>query len=183
MKIASIATLVAGCSLSTISLSLAIVPVRASDDLQFVCASSYDRRANKRVPTTFAVSSQRKIAVIRWKYKWFNSSLSPQERCQKVSARFQSAYNNGTLDGGFITNSQSQGQRVICTSPRRGGACSVVLLTLRPSDDPVEVLSTIKDALRGRATQPIEHSSGEKQIYYQIDIKKFIDNAPNDEEP
>jgi hypothetical protein len=183
MKIATIATLVAGYTLSAISLSLAIAPVRASDDLQFVCASGYDRQLKKRIPTTFAVSSQRKVAVIRWKFKWLNSSVTPQERCQTVSARFQSAYNNGTLDGGFITNSQYRGQRVICTSARRGGACSVVLLTLRPSDDPVEVLSTLKDALRGRATQPLMHSSGEQQIYYQIDIKKAIANAPSEEEP
>jgi hypothetical protein len=181
MKIASIATLVAGCTLSAISLSLAIVPVRASDDVQFVCASGYDRRASKRFPTTFAVmGSQRKVAVIRWKFPWFNNNVSPKERCQDVSARFQSAYNNDSLS--FITNSKVKGQPVICTSHRRGGACNVVLLTLRPSDDPIEVLSVLKDALRGRGTQPLMHSSGERQIYYQIDIKKFLEMAPSESE-
>lgn len=181
MKLAPTATLIVGYSLSAIALSLAAVPAQASEDVQFICASGYDRRANKRFPTTFAfLMPNKKVAVIRWKFPWFNSDLSPQQRCQNVSARFQSAYNNGSLN--FITNTKVKGQPVICTSHSRGGACNVVLLTLRPSDDPIEVLTILKDALRGRATQPLMHGSGERQIYYQIDIKKFLEMAPSESE-
>ncbi|PSB02342.1 COP23 domain-containing protein [Merismopedia glauca] len=178
MKITSISPLLAGCTLGAIALSLSIIPAQASEDVQFICASGYDRQTNKRFPTTFALSSQKKVAVIRWKYPWFHHDLSSLERCQQVSARFQSAYNNSSL--AFITNSKNNGQKVICTSYRRGGACSVVLLTLRPSDDAIEVLSILKDALRGRGTQPLMHSSGEVQVYYQIDLKKFLEMAPSE---
>ena len=47
------------------------------------------------------------------------------------------------------------------------------------ADDPLLVLTSLKDALRGRGGGPLENSSGSnKQVYYQIDIDKFLQTAP-----
>ena len=99
---------------------------------------------------------------------------------QDVSARFQTAYNNGSLK--FITNSRINSQPVICTARNNGGACNTTLLTLRPDDDPLVVLTSLNDALRGRGSSPFEHSSGSKQVYYRIDINKFLQTAFVEEE-
>ncbi|PSB26363.1 COP23 domain-containing protein [Chlorogloea sp. CCALA 695] len=181
MKIKSIIALVAGCAFPTLGLTAMGNFAQASVDVRFICATGFDKKANQRYPTTYAWSGGQKRAIIRWKYKWFNNAdYSSGRRCQDISARFQTAYNNGSLK--FITNSRIKGQPVICSASSNGGACNTTLLTLRPDDDPLLILTNLKDILKGRATSPLEHSSVPKQVYYQIDIDKFIQTAPIEEE-
>ncbi|PSB26670.1 COP23 domain-containing protein [Chlorogloea sp. CCALA 695] len=181
MKIKSIIALLAGCAFTTFGVTAMVNQVQGSEDVRFICATGFDKRTNKRYPTTYAWTGGQKRTIIRWKYKWFNSPANtPQKRCQDISARLQTAYNNGSLK--FITNSRINNQPVICTARNNGGACNTTLLTLRPDDDPLVVLTSLKDALRGRGSSPLEHSSGDKQVYYQIDIDKFLQTAPIEEE-
>lgn len=181
MKIKSIIALVAGCACTTFGVAAIVNPAQANEDVRFICATGFDKKTNQRFPTTYAWTGGQKRTIIRWKYKWFNSSATtPQKRCQEVSARFQAAYNNESFE--FITNSRINGQRVICTARSKGGACNTTLLTLRPADDSLVILTNIKDILRGRGSQIIEHTSANKQVYYQIDIDKFLKTAPLDEE-
>ena len=183
MKIKSIIALIAGCAFTTLGLTAMgnFVQANENEDVRFICATGFDKETNQRYPTTYAWSGGQKRTIIRWKYKWFNNvNYTSGRRCQDVSARFQTAYNNGSLK--FITNSRIKGQPVICSASSNGGACNTTLLTLRPKDDPLVVLTSLKDILKGRATQVIEHSSGNKQVYYQIDIDKFIQNALIEEE-
>ena len=178
MKIKSIIALVTGCAIATFAVTATVNVAQASEDVRFIWAAGLDKRNNKRYPTTYALVAGQKRTIIRWKYKWFNSTVTtPQKRCQDISARFQTAYNNGSLK--FITNSRNNSQPVICTASSNGGACNTTLMTLRPSDDPLLVLTSLKDALRGRGGGPLENSSGSnKQVYYQIDIDKFLQTAP-----
>jgi hypothetical protein len=154
---------------------------KADDGVRFICASGYDQKADKRFPTTYGWTSRGKIAVIRWKYPWFNSqTITPDKRCEEVSSRFQSAFDNQSLS--YITNATANGQSVICTAKKIDGPCETILLTLRSEDDSVRILDELKDRLRGRSTKPIEHSSARPQVYYKIDMKKFLETAPVEKE-
>ena len=161
--------------------SAKIKQAEADEQVKFICSEGYDPQRKQRVPTTFAWSQRGKIAIVRWKYSWFeNSDYTLQQRCQEVSSRFQTAYNNSSLQ--YLTNGTQNNQPVICTARQNSGACDTTLLTLRPSDDSLKILSQLKDVLRGRGGGVLEHSSGKKQIYYRIDIKKFLQTAPLEEQ-
>lgn len=156
-------------------------PAEANEqEVQFICSEGYDPKSNERVPTTFAWTQRGKTVIVRWKYKWFNNSdYTTQRRCQEVSSRIQTAYNNDRLQ--YLANGTQNNQSVICTARQKGSACDTTLLTLRPNDDSLEVLSQLNDIFRGKGGAPIEHSSGKHQVYYKIDIEKFLQTAPIEE--
>ncbi|MDJ0510898.1 MAG: COP23 domain-containing protein [Crocosphaera sp.] len=166
-------SLVMSSSLSGINLK-----ANAQKKLTFICASG--RQNNKIYPTTYAIKSlqiEDKKPLIYWQYSWFsNRKMTPRERCEIVSSRFQEAYNNESLR--FITNSKINEQPVICTTKKLGGDCVTILLTLRQSDDSIQILRQLKDRLRGRGGEIIRHSSNPDNIsiYYEIDIDKLIKN-------
>ncbi|MDJ0578702.1 COP23 domain-containing protein [Crocosphaera sp.] len=149
---------------------------KAQERLRFTCASG--RENNQTYPTTYAFKSHQlndRVPIIYWKYDWVgNDTITPLERCRSVSRRFQEAANNESLN--FITNSKVNGQPVICTARKIRGKCITVLLTLRNSDDPIQVLTHLKDRLRGRGGKVIRHSTNDNdyQIYYEIEIEKFL---------
>jgi hypothetical protein len=180
MKITCAPICLATYTLSAIAGSFTISSVQASQDVQFICASGYDPQTKQRFPTTFVLNQGHKRPLVRWKFNWFNSSeITPKKRCQDISSRFQQAYNNDSLR--LITNSRSNGQKVICTAKQKGGPCNVVLLTLRQTDDAQEVLTTLKDVLHGRGGTPLMHSSGTRQVYYEIDLQKLLETIPVEE--
>ena len=148
---------------------------QSDTETQFICADSYDAEKGERSPTTFAWTSRGKIAVIRWQSEYFQD-WSPQERCNEVSPRFDEAYHNNTL--GIITNGTMNNERVICTASESGGACETLLLTLRPEDKSLPILSHFRRLLNAEQVGPVKHSSGEPQIYYQVDIENFLRTSP-----
>lgn len=180
MKLKSIISLLTGCILTAVVITSMVSQAKA-DDVRFICASGFDQQTNQRFPTTYAWTPRGKIAVVRWKYQWFNNqNLSPEQRCQEVSSRFQTAYNNQSL--GYITNGKVNGQGVICTARGKGGTCDITLLTLRPQDDALVILTDLKDILRGRGTGPLQHTAGKRQVYYRIDMATFLQTAPVENE-
>lgn len=170
-----------GCVLTTTCITSMISQAKADDEVRFICASGYDQQTDQRFPTTYAWTPRGKIAIIRWKYPWFNSqTITPDKRCKEVSSKFQTAYNKQSLS--YITNSTVNGQNVICTAKQLDAPCDITLLTLRPSDDSLEILDQLKENVRGRGTRPIEHSSKQRPVYYKIDINKFLQTAPVEKE-
>ncbi|QFS52300.1 COP23 domain-containing protein [Nostoc sphaeroides] len=173
--------LLISCLLTAVCIISINNQAKADDEVRFICASGYDQATNLRFPTTYAWTERGKIAIIRWKYAWFNSqTITPEKRCEQVSSRFQTAYNNQSL--AYIANSTVNNQPVICTAKEVDAPCDTILLTLRPQDDPLEILYELKEILRGRATKPIEHSSKQQPVYYKIDIKKFLKTVPVEKE-
>ncbi|MBP5972655.1 hypothetical protein HW132_07900 [Brasilonema sp. CT11] len=181
MNLKLIISLFTGCVLTVTCITSMVSQAKAEDEVRFICASGYDKQTDKRFPTTYAWTPRGKIAVIRWKYPWFNSQdITPDKRCKDVSSQFQTAYNKQSLS--YITNSTVNGQNVICTARQNDGACDTVLLTLRPQDNPLEILDELKELVRGRGTTPIQHSSKQRPVYYKIDINKFLQTAPVEKE-
>lgn len=169
--------------LMTSAIALAGIPFTSqtavAQEVRFICGESFDRASGQRYPTTFAWTERGKMAVVRWKKQW-SGNITPQQRCQSVSPRFQEAYSSGTLN--FITNGTANGQPVICTATEQGGACQTMLMTLRAEDNPLQVLNQLRDVLGGRATGPVVHSSGVPQAYYRVDIENFLRTAPVEED-
>lgn len=180
MFLKSIISLGTGCVLTALCTIPLISLAQTNDEVRFICASGFDQKSNQRFPTTYAWTQRGKIPVVRWKYKWFESSeYTPQRRCQEVSSRFQTAYDNQSLN--YITNGTQNNQKVICTASQQGGACADTLLTLRPDDDSLAILTAFKDQLRGQGGDPPDHSSGKGQVYYKINFQRFLQTAPVEE--
>ena len=163
---------------TTLSLNFTSPKAQAQTATQFICATSYDRATKQRHPTTFAWTPRGKIAVVRWSTEYF-LKYSPQRRCQEVSPRFHKAYHNGTL--GLITNGTMNNQPVICTAKEAGGACDTLLMTLRPQDNSLKILNHFRRLFAGEQVGPVKHSAGTPQVYYRIDIEKFLRTAPVEE--
>ena len=48
-------------------------------------------------------------------------------------------------------------------------------MTLRPEDDSLRVLNSLRQVLNGEIVGPVKHN---KQVYYQVDIENFLETAP-----
>jgi hypothetical protein len=143
-------------------------------DIKFICAVGYDRQTQKRLPTTYAWTPRGKIAIVRWETKAFKG-YTPEERCQKVSPKFDEAYRNGSLK--LITNGMQGNQSVICTTNKYGGSCVTTLMTLRSTDNPLQVLEGLVATLNGRGVGPVRHSSGVPQRFYEVNVANYLETA------
>lgn len=154
-----------------------------TQSVRFICSQGYDSVTQERVPTTYAWTPKGKIALVRWKSDWFaGSGFTPEVRCNEVSPRFDTAYQNDTLN--YLTNGRLNSQKVICAVRAKGDSCtdSTLILTLRPEDNEFQALNQLNSILQGDAVNgPVEQSSG-KQIYLQLDIENFLATAPVEEE-
>jgi hypothetical protein len=153
-----------------------VAPAQAeSEEVQFVCGTSFHKESNRKVPTTIAWTPTGKSAIVQW-VKSIGNYWTPERRCNEFSQRMTIAYKAGTLK--FLTNSRKNGSSVICTATEVNGKCQNILMTLRPQDKAMPFLTELKNVLNGRATGPISHSSGEPQVYVQIDWEEVVKNAP-----
>jgi Circadian oscillating protein COP23 len=149
---------------------LAVEPVA---QIQFTCGSTFNNRQNRKVPTTIAWNSLERRAIVQWVKPMGN--WTPEQRCQEVSQRMQAANDAGTLK--YITNGKIGGKKAICTATEVNGKCKNLLLTLRSNDKALDFLGELKDLFNGRSEGPIEHSSGEPQMYIRIDINELWKNS------
>jgi hypothetical protein len=174
-----VTTTIATAAIATATLSIAAIEASANQEVKFVCGQSFDQSSGQRYPTTYAWNNRGKTQVIQWRRPW-GTGVTPQQRCEQVSPRFQEAYTNGSLK--FLTNGTLNGQPVICTAKEQGGQCQTVLMTLRPEDNSLQILKQLQSVLGGRVTGPVVHSSGTAQAYYQVDIENFLRTAPVEQE-
>lgn len=119
-------------------------------------------------PTTFARNATgKRIEVIRWQREW-GGGITREERCQTVSARFQSASEEGLLN--YITSGIMSGQKVVCVARDYGAPCSAMLFTLRPNDNPNEVVRGL-NLIGYRARGPVLQSEdGTPRIYIDMNL-------------
>ena len=180
MKLKLFITLLTTTALvSAIDLNITVPKVEAETATKFVCAKIYAPETKQRNPTTVAWAPRGKIAIVDWTIESF-PNYPPQQRCNEVSPRFHQAYHNDTL--GLITNGKMNNQPVICTAKEPGGACETLLMTLRPEDNSLQILNHFRRLFKGEQVGPVKHNAGTPQIYYRIDIEKFLQIAPVEEE-
>jgi hypothetical protein len=166
--------LVASCGKSTTSSQYTAQETNSDTGTEFMCREGYDKASNKQLPTTYAFTGGQKRAIIRWSTEFFSESgWDPKSRCEEVSPRFQTAYQNGTLK--FITNGTMNNQPVICTALQDRGPCADLLITLRLTDNGPQLVRELGQILNGRSAGAMQHYS---QVYIQVDIDEFIRNTP-----
>lgn len=116
----------------------------SSSSVQFYCDNSNVR------PETRVRTSNGNLLLIIWNSHYYSAyGFTPEKMCEAVSARFQFYKEKGMLE--YMTTGIVDGYPVICIAEliegefTEGSSCAGVLLPLRPSDQPQEVLQTILD--------------------------------------
>jgi hypothetical protein len=139
-----------------------------------MCGTAYSETAKRKVPTTIIWTPTGKSALVKW-VRPIGNYWTPERRCAEFSQRIDKAYQAGTLK--YLTSSRKDGSNIICTATEVNGSCKNVLMTLRPKDKPLAFLTELKDVFNGRTIGPIEHSSGEPQLYIKFDWDAVVKNA------
>ena len=105
-----------------------------SQDRTFFCAREYGFPVTKvRIP------GHGEYTIIRWTFDYLNNAVNAstlrrsEERCQRVSANFQTYYDAGILR--YMRGGRVNGKKVICVAQERGGSCVGVLFYLHPESD------------------------------------------------
>jgi hypothetical protein len=181
MKLRSVAFVSSASLTMGAALMGAIAPAHAgnANDAKFMCGTS------KGVPATVALTSRGPVPVVRWSSNYFDrSGFSPQTRCKMVSAKFQQYYKDGTLN--YLTTAYQNRQPVICVAASKGGPCSGVLFTLKPTSNPMATLRQLMQ-VRTQAGGPVvlnESTGGSlpsnpaDERY--LDMKEFLQTAAVD---
>ncbi|HEY9701092.1 MAG TPA: COP23 domain-containing protein [Allocoleopsis sp.] len=170
MQLKSVNIALATLALTTLSITPAFSQSE-SGSMEFFCANN-----RKGIPTTYLRNENgEKRAVIRWKSREFEKfGFNPSARCKEVSSRFQTAYNNGSLQ--YITNGTMNKKQVICTANELRGQCVDVLFTLLPKEQNKGelILTQLNKFLNGDSQSVLVQNSSKNQRYIKIDLPKFI---------
>ena len=152
----------------------------ANDDLQ---ADDEDRRyycgeSKDGTPTTFArkLAVPGSAAIIRWERdNWQN--VTPQERCEQVSDRFERAYRANNLQ--YILEGRFNQQPVVCGVRDYGDLCTKeenFLLTLQHQDDSKQFITDLQQ--KGyQAKGPLKTTEDGSPVVY-IDMNMLVNLAP-----
>ncbi|MCC3582653.1 COP23 domain-containing protein [Microcoleus sp. PH2017_30_WIL_O_A] len=116
-----------------------------------------------QVPATLVRTPRGNIPMILWVNNF--PPLTPRERCQVVSARFQQFADNHLLK--YLRAGIVNGQPVLCVATSKGGTCpdENVLITLPPRSNANQVLERLLDLRRHAAGKPLRLSGGEAIFY------------------
>ncbi|MEM8779000.1 MAG: COP23 domain-containing protein [Cyanobacteria bacterium P01_G01_bin.49] len=171
MKLPIITKLLTITALAASSVAIADQPSQARGTT-FYCGISAG------IPTTMAQTPRGNVPIIRWVSRHFNNSgYSPTVRCQEVSKRFQTYYNQRILN--YITTGYMNNQPVVCVTSTNGGPCSRLLFTLKPGQNASRTLQQLFDIRQGAAGPLYENTStagGNQNLY--IDMNNYLETAP-----
>lgn len=181
--------LTVSCGKTERQITKAAPPAPATQpEVQFTCDKSFDSAKQEYYYTTFAWNENSKKPLVMWQTEDFSGSgFTPEKRCQKVSPRFQEAYNQGSLR--FIANGTMNDQPVLCTTEEVTGTqpqCETLLITLRHQDDGKKALSQLSEVLLGQANGPVTHNKSDRSngtihqydqtAYVAVDINEFLNS-------
>jgi Circadian oscillating protein COP23 len=146
------------------------------DRISFYCGEISDKANGGTIPATIAYVPQRKVnvAIIAWKYNYV-PKWDTQKRCETVSPKFQTFYENGRLN--YLTTGKNQGYDIICAAVETGQACKAEdqLFQVKASSDPGAVLKRLTGIIEGTSSQPIYQRSSQ-QIY--VSVEELLKTAP-----
>ena len=133
------------------STTLFTAPSQAQS-ISFTCAVSTDN-----MPTTFAQTPDGNVPVFKWKSTYFRPPYTPMQRCQEVTDRMNTFSGRGMLE--YLTSGRVNNQPVICAGTSCDSRGSNVLVTLRPDQNPNQVLQEL-DSNRAGAGGPSYQLTG-----------------------
>ena len=135
---------------------------------------SFSCQDNQGIPTTVAHKSSEESAlpVFHWKTEALPTSMDAQQLCDRVSAKLEDYSAQGYDLSGFSSAEQA-GLPAICATDGKNDQCSLVLFTLAPADNPVNmahgVLSTILDKSL-QANKLVSSDRGVQSFSYQVNF-------------
>ena len=148
--------------------------------VSFYCGEFLDGDNGQTIPATLAYVPQRKanIAIIVWKSNYI-PAWDAQKRCETVSPKFQTFYEDGRLN--YLTTGINNGYDIVCAAIETGKSCTPddQLFQVKATDNPEAVLEGLTGIIEGTVSEPIYQNSGEK-IY--VSIEELLNNAPAIEE-
>ncbi|KOP23910.1 hypothetical protein AMR41_24020 [Hapalosiphon sp. MRB220] len=132
---------------------------------------------NNGVPTTFVhTQNGKRLPIIRWVSRNFSGKeLTPQQRCQQVSNRFQRSYDNGMLR--YIKTGILNKQPVVCAAIQKNAACTdtTLLFTLKPGSNPDATLRQIMDRRALAAGKAVDQNGGNtSNDPVNIDVEAYL---------
>ncbi len=147
-----------------------------------VSATFYCGQNQDGVPVTFARTQDGKnVPMIRWLDKnYFSQKLTPQQRCQEVSQRFQRNFDNGTLR--YIKAGMLSGQPVICAAAEKNAPCthSTLLFTLKRGSDPNATARRLFYSSDSANANGIEEVGGDRsKDPVNIDVEAYLYFTPS----
>lgn len=146
------------------------------DRISFRCGEFLDKASGETIPATVAYVPQRKasVSIIAWKSNYI-PKWDAQKRCETVSPKFQTFYEDGRLD--YLTTGVNNGYDIVCSAVAEGQPCKPEdqLFQVKASNDPQAVLKGLTGIIEGSSSEPIYQSSGE-QIY--VSMEELLNAAP-----
>lgn len=160
-------------ALTTIGAIAISTPPSQAQSTTFFC-----KKSSQGVPTTYARTPQGNVAVIRWvSWRFVDANYSPARRCKEVSGRFQTYYNNGTLD--YITTGIINRQSVVCVSSTYGGGCQGLLFTLKRGANASNVIQQLFNIREGTdTTGAVLADLSTEPKTTSINFNDFLNEAP-----
>ncbi len=155
----------------------------SADRVTFSCKELFDSASGENIPATVAWVPQRgkNVPIIYWKSDYFSKvGWDGQARCDDVSPKFQTFYDNGRLN--YLINGKNGAYPVVCAAvEEQGESCNGdnQLFQLKRQQDGALALSQLMDLLENKTSQPLYQSSGvgsSKQI--AVSMEDFLMNAP-----
>jgi hypothetical protein len=139
--------------------------------VKFYCAPG---SGNKMPPTTYVKTSSRKeFALVTWESA--PQRMTNQQRCNKASQRFQTAWDKGSLDR-LVAGKDKEGLGIICGLSYREDKCdrSNTLFTLSRYSDAQDIIDKLKSNIISQGnSSPIFQGSGRNSV----DFKQLIQKA------
>lgn len=168
-------------------------PTTAQTEGRFYCGQTYDTIGKKNIPATlmFNPNREKPIVVIRWKSEYFGKEFSPNQRCRKVSPKFQAAYVGGNFE--YLKVGYERKLPIVCAVKTENEPCTNagMLFTLKPFGNTQVQLDALMGNIEGSAAAGINmyQSSGPAGInMYQssgprqdregiVNIREFLRDA------
>jgi hypothetical protein len=140
---------------------------RETSTVQFVCGSSPDPSSRTNLPATVTnvPGSPEPTVLFVWKSEFFGTKFAPQQRCQIVSAKIQTAFQQGRIYLGSGIE-KATGAGVICAvaDPKQPCDRNNMILTMKTYQNADETIEQIGDIMKGKTGRPIYQSSGGKRV-------------------
>ena len=150
---------------------ISVVMLNQSSQAQSITFRCQPDNSANSIPTTYAITPDGTKPVIKWKSNYFEgSSYTPMRRCTEVTERFNKFYSQGILQD--LTPGWVNKQPVVCVT----SSCSndTLLFTLRPDQDPDQVLQELFANRQGAST-PTFQCSGCSPSY---NLQEYLDRTP-----
>jgi len=151
-----------------------------AQSVSFVCSTD-----SANVPTTYAKTPSGAVEVFKWSSNYFSAPYTPMQRCIEVTKRLN------TSKPTQLSSGKVNSYNVICFGSKCEANGSNILLTLKPNQDPKQVLYEIDQNREGAAgpskqlgNDPVTSNTTETNVTdngdgsVTLDLSGYIDRAP-----